>query len=533
MSIQHSLGGIVADDIICINLKSRKDRKTKFKRQARKKKFPVAFSRGIVHDNGQLGKWRSHRLVWQNCLKNKRLKTVVIFEDDSKILVSRLVIPPPPPQWDMLYLGGNIQRAISDETTDTSTNWKRVCSLMCHAYVLKRETIIDLLRQTKQYLVDWKKSDDELLSIDQWLCTKYHPNKLAYISIPDRVIQSDGYSDSRKQFITYNQQLTARSFIDRSDITNEADEIDYDESKLTELDQTPMEIVESKDESGNDFTSCVLKLPRMSTEDLPNVTLITPTHNNHSAFYFIIRNFYKLQYPKEKLTWIIADDSEESKEVRDLIPGNDPRIKYISCKMGKNSFLPVSKKINLCMNYITNPNEVIVHFFDDQYYPEMSVLSRVKVLMAANEADSRKNCVGCTEFGVFDIVNNKSYQKYYPDSNNNKTVLYGPSLCYFKRWWDRRIFDENRYVMETFYFTKGRLHETVQLPYTFISFNLVSNDADATEADRYGNKNTTIKREGETFAKYNKDAQFDNFFDGWDKDTQNFVLLMKETLDED
>jgi hypothetical protein len=532
MSIQRSLGGIVADAIVCINLKSRKDRRTKFKRQARKKNFPVTFSSGIVNDDPQLGKWRAHRLVWKNSLKNKRLKTLVVFEDDAKML-TKLLIPPPPEEWDMLYLGGNIQRVITDEATDTSTNWKRVCTLMCHAYVLKRETITDLLQKSKQYLNEWKLSEGELLPIDQWLCTKYHPNNNTYICIPDRAIQSDGYSNTREQFITYNQQLTARAFVDKSDIATEADAIDYDESHLTELERSPMELIKSKDEDGNDYTSCILKLPRISTEDLPNVTLITPTHNNHSGFYFVIRNFYKLQYPKEKLTWIIADDSEESKEVRDLIPGNDPRIKYISCKMGRNSFLPVSKKINLCMNYVINQDEVIVHFFDDQYYPEMSVLSRVKVLMAANEANSRKKCVGCTDFGVFDIVNNKSYQKYYPDANNNRTVLYGPSLCYFKGWWDLRKFDENRYVMETFYFTKGRLNEVIQLPYSFVSINLVADDPNATEADRYGNQKTTVKREGETFAKYDKNAKFDNFFDSWDKDTQNFVLLMKETLDED
>src|SRR5690606_2122845 len=134
-----------------------------------------------------------------------------------------------------------------------------------------------------------------------------------------------------------------------------------------------MEIVTSKDTDGEEYSNYVLKLPKIATEDLPNVTLITPTRNNHSGFYFVIRNFYKLEYPKDKLTWIIADDSEDGKEIRDLIPGNDPRIKYISCKMGKNSFLSVSKKLNLCMNYITSHNEIIMHFFDDQYYVPLSV----------------------------------------------------------------------------------------------------------------------------------------------------------------
>ena len=276
-------------------------------------------------------------------------------------------------------------------------------------------------------------------------------------------------------------------------------------------------------------------MPKMTTEELPHVTLITPTRNNKSGFYFVIRNFYKLEYPKEKLTWIIADDSESGQEVRELIPGRDPRIKYISCKMGKNSFLPISKKINLCMNYVANNNEIIAHFYDDQYYPKMSLLSRVKVLMSARQrSDNKIKCVGCTEFGVFDIVNNKSYQKYYPDANKNKTVLYGPSLCYTKDWWNQRRFDENRYVMETFYFTRNRLHEVIEMPYQFVLTTLVYNDPDASEADRYkiqNNKNNNnLKSKQQTFAKFNNKENLDNFFDGWDKDTQNYILVMKQTF---
>lgn len=531
MSIKKSLGGIIADEIVCINLRNRKDRRTKFKREARKKNFPVTFANGVVNEtNPQLGKWRAHIDVWKSFLKYKRGNNLVVFEDDSKLLVTRLMIPPPPSKWNMLYLGGNIQRAIADEETDKSIHWKRVCTLMTHAYIANKETVKELLDQSTEYFKSCKEGGVSVLPIDQWLCTQYHPNKNVYISIPDRVIQRDDYSDTRNQFITFNQQLTARANFN-GETGNIADQIDADESQLTSIPSTPMEIVTSKDEEGNDCNNCVLKLPKILTEDLPNVTLITPTHNNHSGFYFVIRNFYKLEYPKEKLTWIIADDSEEGKEVRDLIPSNDPRIKYISCKMGKNSFLPISKKINLCMNYVTSQDEVIMHFFDDQYYLPLSVLSRVKVLLA--NRDSNVKCIGCTEFGVFDIVNNRSYQKYYPDANNNKTVMYGPSLCYNKSWWDARKFDEDRYVMETFYFTKGRLRECLQMPYSFVSISLVSNDPDVTEADRYGSKGNSKKDSNETFAKYNTDAKLDNFFDGWDKETQNFILLMKETIDDD
>jgi len=185
-------------------------------------------------------------------------------------------------------------------------------------------------------------------------------------------------------------------------------------------------------------------------------------------------------------------------------------------------------------------NHIIVHFFDDQHHPPASVSARVKCLIDANlRSGGVKQCIGCTHFGVFDYVNNQSYQKFYPDINNNPTMLFGPSLAYYLKWHDNRKFEEDKYTLETFYFTRNRLHEIVELPYNFVSIQLVSGNPDKTEADRYTSKhnNKTLKDSGElTSAKYTArrgDEGFHNFFDGWDKETQNFILLIKELEKDD
>ncbi len=91
-------------------------------------------------------------------------------------------------------------------------------------------------------------------------------------------------------------------------------------------------------------------------------------------------------------------------------------------------------------------------------------------------------------------------------------------------------------MMETFYFTKDRLHQVVEMPYPFVLFTLVAGNLDTSEADRYGSNTQANKAQkeahsAETFAKFSNDEKFENFFDSWDKETQNFVLLMKETQD--
>lgn len=575
--MQYNAGGLLVNDIICINLKHRQDRKVRFKRDARKKGFPFTFLNPIHNkENPILGKWHAHINAWKTALKhysfakqnNGKNNTknnnynIVIFEDDIKILTKRLIVPKPPSQkWDMLYLGGNIQNAFDDEETNTSTVWKRVGCLMTHAYIINVTSAKDLIDKALKYLETFNNQiinnqiiNNQIINIDDWLCQYYHNNAKVYITTPEYIIQRDGFSDNRMQFMTYNQQLT------KTITLNPSDQKDQNPKDLNPKDQNPnnqthINQLRKADCVIDENSQMVLKLPNYTDDELPHVTLITPTRNNKSGFYFVIRNFYKLNYPKEKLTWIIIDDSYDSSSdnssdnssIKSLIPGHDQRIKYITCKMQKGSFLSIAKKINMAMSYISNPNELIAHFFDDQYYHELSLLSRVKTLMAYKSQGVQ--CVGCTEFGLFDIVNNKSYVKYYPDSDSNKTILFCPSLCYDVSWWKERHFDENRYVMESFFFLKNRLDKVIEIPFAYILVQLAINTSNPSEADRYRtdtkrnefprNEKMTEKNPRDEknpkdeknvgFAKFADTNQL-NFFDSWDTSTQNFVLLMKETL---
>lgn len=537
--MNYNAGGLVFNDIICINLKHRQDRKTTFKRDSRKKGFPFTFSHpDYDKQNPILGKWNAHLNAWKLALKhyglNKKRNTklpsynILILEDDVRILTKKLCIPKPPSKWDMLYLGGNIQSAIDDEETNTSTVWKRVSCLMSHAYSLNITSVKTLLDKANAYLKTYNTGDNTtenttgdntktLLPLDVWLCQHYHLEHLTYITTPEYIIQRDGFSDTKGQFVTYLQQLTSTHDSSSSSLQTTTSQ--------SQLKKAETEIVNDQ---------MILKLPNISDEELPHVTLVTPTRNNKSGFYFIIRNFYKLNYPKDKLTWIIIDDTDEDCKdtIKELIPGNDQRIKYITCKMSRGSFLSISKKINMALTYVSDPNELIAHFFDDQYYHESSLLSRVKTLIKYRALENTQ-CVGCTEFGLFDIVNNKSYIKYYPDSENNKTILHCSSLCYQWSWWKERPFEENRYVMESFFFVRNRLDKVIEIPFQYVSTQLTINTSNPSEADRYRTNNPSKRitnNDGpNSFAKFSTTDQ-SNFFDSWDTSTQNFILLMKETL---
>ena len=178
-------------------------------------------------------------------------------------------------------------------------------------------------------------------------------------------------------------------------------------------------------------------------DELPTVSIITPTYNKRKFFKLSIRNFQKADYPQDKIEWIIIDDGEE--EIKDLIPKQD-NIKYIKLsqeeikeyinvneitqneitqneinenvndteekeKITKNN-LSIGAKRNIACEKAKG--EYIVCMDDDDYYTPQSVKFRVASMIHLN-----KNVVGCSGLGLLEInkiisnVNLSSYSVGY------------------------------------------------------------------------------------------------------------------------
>ena len=118
---------------------------------------------------------------------------------------------------------------------------------------------------------------------------------------PMIAIQKEGYSDIEGQIVNYN----------------------FMEKTLEGL-MSP----EHEEVNGN----YVLKLPKIPDEELPNISIITPTFNRRKLFSMAIRNFENFNYPPEKIEWVIVDDTPEDKDSLDDLLPIDERIKYIALK---------------------------------------------------------------------------------------------------------------------------------------------------------------------------------------------------------
>lgn len=462
------LGHVVVSDVVCINRKRRADRKKQMKRHAKQKGLPLRFVRAAEDaERPRVGKFASHLERWRKAYKDPKCRALLVLEDDARVLATRLALPVPPDDWDVLLLGGNVQRVLQDERTDGSAHWKRCCATLTHAYVVHRRALGRLIAWGLEYL---KGTPRDEVDLSAWLCGSVHPRVRCYAATPQRVIQADGWSDVQNRMVTYREQLTGTAAV----------EGDASTRAPRELPKPRMRTVDATDASAHRVA--VALEPAVPDDQMPRVALVTCVHNQRDLFLATQWAYYRFDYPRDRMQWIVVDDSRPEERVNVCINGDDKSIKYVKCEMSANSFLSVAKKLNLAGKYVTPDTRYMVHVAPDCYYPPDSVRNRVRLL----ESYGGAACVGCTTYGVYDLVTKRSRLEHQPDAHGNKTILFGPSLAYAREWWAARPFDEEEYTLEAFYFVRGRWAECLDVPFSLVLTALTWPGHAVGDASRYG-----------------------------------------------
>ena len=247
----------------------------------------------------------------------------------------------------------------------------------------------------------------------------------------------------------------------------------------------------------------VLKLDAKNVLDpasYPKVSLVTPTANRGwSLMSLAMRNFYRFDYPRDKLEWVIVDSQDSGKP---LVMPQDSRIRYHLV----DSSIPLWKKRNMCNELATG--EIIVHLDDDDMYFSSSILAKVKLLDKYRRQKDQNNieCIGCTQLGIYHLIDNYSYladTKYISEA----------SMAYTRKFWESKAFTgDNLEMGEGYSFIEGRENQVATIPYYF---NLIA----LTHNQNYTGK---LRTHRDTSGK-----KHDNFFNLWDKETQYFFLELK------
>ena len=107
--------------------------------------------------------------------------------------------------------------------------------------------------------------------------------------------------------------------------------------------------------------------------ELPYVSVCTPTFNRRPFIQSAIECFNHQLYPKHRMEWIIVDDGTD--KIEDLVSGH-PNVKYFK----SSEKLALGKKRNIM--HANSCGDIIVYMDDDDYYPPERVSHAVEALMA-------------------------------------------------------------------------------------------------------------------------------------------------------
>ena len=171
-----------------------------------------------------------------------------------------------------------------------------------------------------------------------------------------------------------------------------------------------------------------IKIP---IDKLPTVSIVTLVYNRRRFFKLSKLNFMSIDYPKDKLEWIIIDDSKESEKVKDIIP-KDKNIHYLEY----NHHLTIGNKRNLAIEKCSH--EYVCFMDDDDYYPPESVRKRINSILYF-----RKPCVTCTTIGCFEINKYISMINVPPHQLSFENRISEASLAFSKNFWKQQKFNDN------------------------------------------------------------------------------------------
>lgn len=470
-----------------INLKERTDKRQYIKEQLDRRGIPFEFFTADKHPTSpKRGCLESHLTVIKDVIAEGTHDMVTICEDDAKFIGGISSLKKIPEDWDMLYFGGTVFRILEKKCP----GWTQVQTWTTHAYMinLKNRNLVNDILAMENY-------DGE---IDRYYIEHIHPKYNCYMADPMICIQKEGYSDI------------------------EGKEVDY--SFMTQT-LKGLRVPESGTDSNGNY---VLKLPEVSADQLPKVSIITPTYNRRTLFAMAMYNVFGFVYPKNKIEWIVVEDvttgMDENQTVGPLLP-HDPRIKYIKLESGDQSYT-IAMKRNI--GAANASGKYIVHVDDDDIYDEYSLLSRVKLLMKYES--SGVECVGSTMIGTYDIIRNRSSM-----ATDGPISLSEASMAYTKRFWDERKFDDACERGEHKAFTEGRLHKIMDVPYCTTVIALIhKNNFTHKIRDQLSETQTKVDYE-RGILKFSdkagdKAGQVANFLDTFSDERQMFILDLRDEL---
>lgn len=365
----------------------------------------------------------------------KKYTNCVGFLSDDNILVDNIIVLPPQPQsWDILFLECDIKSYDSNNKYDTiywqalkNINDSRNFVINIHSI----DKIITLLQKSKvwsEFVNNLNRLDNMFTIVKTFLSRR--ENEYVFSGI----INKKTSKEERNCIIEkYNNTISDKLLNQNVDFVN------YNKR------------VALYDEKTFDFTY------EEKYMMLPSISLICII-SDIDLFIHSLYTFLKIDYPKDKLEFLIIDDKDYEKSIKKLLP-EDGRIKIVNLTKkndNDNMEIPLGNKINMAIKY--SKHDVICHFFDTNIYFPDTFINLVKCYIISN-----KDMLVSGDMGIYEKNTEMSVTLKKPDLGN---------MMYTKKLWKACTFidmENNKDVL--FYnFTFFRKSCISYIPFLHFSF---------------------------------------------------------------
>ena len=175
---------------------------------------------------------------------------------------------------------------------------------------------------------------------------------------------------------------------------------------------------------------------KLSVEELPSISIVTTTYNRKKIFPLAIYNYNSFSYPRDKLEWIIVDDSVEEQRISSLLPPEDSRAKYNIKYVMLDDKKSIAEKRNIGVQMAKN-DFVLLMDDDDYFYPD-TLTTRINEYMNVKRDLPYKKMMGFTKLGCFDVERYVSWIDVTKGAELLPNAIAGSSLIF-----ERDFYTEN------------------------------------------------------------------------------------------
>jgi hypothetical protein len=207
-------------------------------------------------------------------------------------------------------------------------------------------------------------------------------------------------------------------------------------------------------------TSPVSLPPILYDADLPCISIVTLLYNRRKFLDLCFHTLLTTDYPKEKIEWILVEDSDLQDE-----QASDKIMKFSrECAPLSLSYIPLQKKhtIGQKRNIAVKraQHSILLMMDDDDHYPATSFRRRVSWLL---QHPWKPQATVCTMIACYDLRNGISAVNTPPWTLPLCQRISEATLTFTKGWWEAQQFPSTD-SCEGEGFLAGRESDVLELP---------------------------------------------------------------------